>query len=227
MRKRIIPNQALSGLIHFNVNFPYMTAELLLIAGLSNAGKSDFADLIENEQLATHIPLDKYFFSVPKGMVFLDWVQYPESIDWKLLDDHLGILTSGSECFSPAYDHWGSGKRLSKGGFSEHPESRLMIPRDKYVVPGCLAFEYPGVYSVASRIFIETELETIAFRHAMRKIEKSEVHKILSEKITSSYPKILQYSGDADFIFSGEATKTMRKEYIRILEKKLERKLAR
>jgi len=42
---------ALSVLVHLYANFPYMTTELLLIAGLSNAGKSDFADLIEMNNL--------------------------------------------------------------------------------------------------------------------------------------------------------------------------------
>ena len=200
-----------------------MNTRLLLIAGISNAGKSSFADFLEKELGVTHVPLDKYFLSVPAGTDFLNWVQSPASIDWDLLEDHLGILANGSECYSPAFDPWGSGQRLTDGGDIDHPRSRLMKPGNGiYAVPGCLAFEYSGSSAVAAKIFVTTNLQTVASRHAGRNVPEAEINPVLNQRLTDRYPHILAYQDEADLVLSGEATDAMRLEYRDLLQTRLE-----
>ena len=192
--------------------------KLVLVSGLSNSGKSSFADFLEGELGSTHVPLDKYFLSVPEQTTFLDWVQSPESIDWSLLEKHLNILTSGQECYTPAYDPWVSGQRLSEGGGDFHPRSRLMHPSEKfYVVAGCLAFEMPINSYQVTRIFIDVPLQIVASRHAGREVSDSEVDTIVINRLTDSYTRILEYRDRADFVFRGDATDRVRLEYSEIL----------
>lgn len=190
-----------------NVSVTRRLPKLLLIAGLSNAGKSSFADLLQKTSSITHVPLDKYFLSVPPGEKFLDWAQSPSSIDWGLLDRHLEILSGGHECYSPAYDPWSTGQRLSEGGDECHPRSRLMEPSDLgYAVTGCFAFECdPEGFSV-TRVFVETPLRTIASRHAGREVLADEVDQILNSRHTRSYKTLLSYREDADVVVRGDAS---------------------
>jgi hypothetical protein len=90
---------------------------LVLVSGLSRAGKSTFArQFCEAIPGAQHLPLDHYFLAVPPGLHFLDWVQSPASLDWATLRAHLAQLSSGQSCYTPCLDWEGSGQRLSDGG---------------------------------------------------------------------------------------------------------------
>ena len=90
-----------------------------------------------------------------------------------------------------------------------------------FTVPGCLAFEYPGSFPVTARIFVATNLDTVASRHAGRHVLKSEVNSFLNQRLTEGYGRILAYQDDADLVLSGEATDAMRSEYRDLLQSKL------
>lgn len=181
--------------------------KIILIAGLSKTGKSTFADLLEKTLSISHVPLDRYFHSVPAGSDFLTWVQSPTAIDWNLLKQHLQILADGHECFSPAYDAWGTGQRLSAGGDEFHVRSQLMKPSTiGYSIPGCLAFECPIETTSKIHIFIETPLQKIASRHALRNVPSSEVDEVLGNHLTPAYRKILGYREQADIVIPGDAS---------------------
>ena len=185
----------------------YHAPHLVLIAGLSNAGKSSFANLLEERRSITHVPLDKYFLPVPTGELFLHWVQKPESIDWELLDRHLRVLRSGRDCYSPAYDPWGTGQRLSAGENDPHPRSRPMRTSPiGYAVPGCLAFEYANEAFTTIRIFLDVPLQTIASRHAGRAVASAEIDQFLISNLTPSYKAILNYKECADSVLRGDAS---------------------
>ena len=193
--------------------------QLLLISGLSNAGKTSFADFLEDQGVGTHIPLDKYFLPVPEAASFLDWVQSPGSIDWELLQAHIDRLSGGDECFSPAFDGWGSGTRLCEGGDQSHEANRLMTPSEVGIIPGCLSFEYPGPSEVLMKVFVSTELDTLADRLGYKKDEP--VDEFLNRRLTSHYLEIAKYEGVADLSVSGECADTERLEYLEAIDRKL------
>lgn len=188
---------------------------LILVSGLSNSGKSSFADFYENHiEGSTHIPLDKYFHSVPKNSTFLDWVQLPESIDWELLLTHIRILNEGKECYTPCIDAWGTGQRLSNGGMNYHPKSRLMKPSTEfYIIPGCLAFHLPKTELQNVKIFMNTPLQIVASRHEKKDVSIKEVKTVLTKKLTENYTNILKLEKFSDFSFDGNATDLQRKMY--------------
>jgi uridine kinase len=193
--------------------------QLVLLSGLSNAGKSSFADFLEQQGIGPHVPLDKYFLPVPESTTFLNWVQHPQSIDWILLQSHLERLAEGNDCYSPAFDGWGSGKRLCIGGSESHPKNRLMKSNDVCIIPGCLSFEYPGAFSVAMKIFVDTDVRTIANRLGME-IEEN-LEGFLIRSLTHHYPEVLEYRRFADLSVSGDCSDSKRLEYLDLIRRKL------
>ena len=193
--------------------------QLLLISGLSNAGKTSFADFLEEQGLGTHIPLDKYFLPVPKTISFLDWVQSSVSIDWSLLQSHIDRLSEGNECYSPAYDGWGSGQRLCEGGDQPHKKNRLMKPSDLAIVPGCLSFEHPESSSAMMKVFVRSEYYTIANRLGFD--GNGNVEDFLHLRLTPNYLEIAKYEDDADLSVSGECSYPERLEYLEPIRRKL------
>jgi len=175
---------------------------VILVAGLSGAGKSTFAErLCAALAGAVHLPLDKYFLEVPAGITFRDWVQAPESIDWPTLADHLRRLRAGDACHTPAIDWRGSGRRLSAGGSVAHPGSReVRGGAGYYVVPGCFAFAAP--LQSCLRVFVRAPLPVVAARCAAREVAADEVDHVLAEH-SPGYPRILAYESQADIIVSG------------------------
>lgn len=195
--------------------------KLVLVCGLSHSGKSTLADFFEETAFATHVPLDKYFLPVPKNTTFLSWAQLPESIDWALLSHHIDRLSQGIPCYTPAYDAWDTGTRLSEGGDDHHPMSRLMNPGNRCAIAGCLSFEYQGDYQIAARIFVETKIEIIASRICGKKIARQEATKVLEENLTVNYESILGYKEVSNFVFSGDAKRSVWAKDLSILENKL------
>ena len=194
--------------------------QLLLLSGLSNAGKSSFADFLEAQGLGTHVPLDKYFLPVPESVTFLEWVQSPASIDWGLLQAHIHRLSEGNECYSPAFDGWASGQRLCEGGDLKHKESRLMKPNGLGIVAGCLSFEYPGSSNVLMKVFVQTEFKTIANRLGFA--GKGSVGEFLTQRLSSNYLRIAKYEDTADLSVSGECLDTERLEYLELILRRSE-----
>jgi uridine kinase len=138
----------------------------VLIAGLSKAGKSTFADnFCQSIPQSTHVPLDKYFKEVPQGLTFLSWVQSPDSIDWTLLREHIELLKDGYDCYTPVLDWRQTGRRVSQGGLKGHHASRKMTGGAKYyVIPGCFAFKFPNPGAPVVRVFIDTPRRIIETR---------------------------------------------------------------
>ncbi len=192
--------------------------KLILIAGLSRAGKSTFADFLENADLATHVPLDKYFLDVPAGYSFLEWVQHPHSIDWSLLEAHLDMLASGEPCYTPVFDPWQTGRRVSGGGKEGSSQARLMTPHQHYALPGCLAFEYAGAHDVVARVFMETAPSTIASRITGSTDDEENADDILARHLTDNFPVIKGYRAEASLVFSGEASREKKLEYLATLD---------
>lgn len=139
---------------------------LVLIAGLSKAGKSTFADnFCRSIPQSTHVPLDKYFKEVPQGLTFLRWVQSPDSIDWILLREHIELLKSGHDCYTPVLDWRRTGRRVTRGGLKGHDASRIMTGGARYyVIPGCFAFKLPNPDAPVVRVYIDTPRSIIETR---------------------------------------------------------------
>ncbi len=183
-----------------------MTTEgLILVAGLPRAGKSTLAERLCALGIgAEHLPLDKYFLPVPEGRRFLDWVQEPTSLDWQTLERHLRVLRSGRDCFTPALDWSGSGRRLNEGGDVAHPSSRLVRGGARfYVIPGCFAFEAP-VDAPAFKIFVETPLHVLAERYAGERVPEPEVAAIVA-RYCPGHQRLRAYGADADQVANGES----------------------
>jgi uridine kinase len=179
---------------------------IVLVAGLSRAGKSTFADrFCAMVAGAEHLPLDKYFLEVPDGASFLEWVQRPQSIDWRSFDDHLRRLRAGETIYTPALDWRGSGKRLTPGGAAPHPRSRRVAGGARhYVVPGCFAFEARVDGAPCARVFVRTPLPVIAARCRHHAIAPDEVERVLREDLSDGYERILAYEPRADVVVPGD-----------------------
>lgn len=188
---------------------------MILVAGLSRAGKSTLADQLATYHDVSHLPLDRYFLPTPDGVRFLDFVQSPDAIDWSLLQEHLAILCDGKPCYSPVIDPWVTGLRLSAGGTEAHPKAMLMQPASTIVLPGCLAFHFaaPG----ALRVFVDTPLAVIAARLEGRPVAAGDVEATLIAHLTDNYHAILAEKRKADVVADGERTASARKAEIRTL----------
>jgi uridine kinase len=207
---------------------------LVLVSGLSRAGKSTFArQLCEAIAGAHHLPLDHYFLAVPPGLRFVDWVQSPVSIDWATLRTHLAQLSSGQSCYTPCLDWEGSGQRLSDGGERPHARS-VLVPggATTYVLPGCHAFAAPHDFMPRYQVFVHTPLERIVERILQHKFwgEQALKHTPLERRSGQSvqdwqpilaahqprYRDVLAYEAQADFVVDG--TDTQRETFARAVE---------
>lgn len=187
------------------MNMLSATPSLVLVTGLPRAGKSTLAERLSAFGVgAEHLPLDKYFLPVPEGRRFLDWVQEPTSLDWQVLVQHLRALWSGRDCFTPALDWSGSGRRLNEGGDVAHPSSRLVRGGAQfYVIPGCFAFEAP-VDVRAFKIFVETPLHVLAERYAGERVSEPEVAATVARHCPG-HQRLQAYAAVADMTVKGES----------------------
>ena len=211
---------------------------LVLVSGLSRAGKSTFArQLCEAIAGAQHLPLDRYFLAVPPGLRFIDWVQSPASIDWATLRAHLVQLSSGQSCYTPCLDWEGSGQRLSDGGERPHARSvRVAGGAPIYVLPGCHAFAAPRDFMPRYHVFVRTPLALIAERILQHRLWGEQVLKRtplvgIAERIAGQavqdwrpileahqphYRDVLAYEAQADLVVDG--TGTQRQTFARAVE---------
>lgn len=182
-----------------------MTRDLVLVAGLPRAGKSTLAEaLCAAVPDAAHLPLDKYIAEVPAGVRFLDWVQRADAIDWHTLGAHLEILRAGRDCYTPALDWRGGGKRLCEGGAGAwHARARLVRGgASVYVVPGCFAFEMPPQLGVGPRIFVDTPAAVIATRMLGRTIEPPDAERALEDSVPG-VTALYRYRAAAEIVVDG------------------------
>jgi uridine kinase len=212
---------------------------LVLVSGLSRAGKSTFArQLCEAIAGAQHLPLDRYFLAVPPGLRFIDWVQSPASIDWATLRAHLARLSSGQSCYTPCLDYEGSGRRLSDGGERPHARRvRVTGGAPIYVLPGCYAFAAPRDFMPRYHVFVRTPLALIAERILQHRVWGEQALKRaplvdIAERMAGQpvpdwrrileahqprYRDVLAYEAQADLVVDG--TGTQRQTFARAVER--------
>lgn len=171
---------------------------IVLISGLSQSGKSSFAEAVANAGLGyTHVPLDKYILEVPEGFTFLEWVDSPNCIDWELLQVHLETLKRGEECHTPQFDFDNRCRRVEGPG-------RLLKPAERgYLVPGCHAIRMPLTDGPSFKIFVHTPLNAVASRHLDMEVDEVSAPRILDERHSPGWRKILSYQNEADLVISG------------------------
>lgn len=190
---------------------------ITLISGLSQSGKSTFAEAVANNlEGYTHVSLDKYILEFPESFTFLEWVDSSRCIDWPLLHEHLKTLKQGKECHAPLFDFERRCKRIQGNG-------RLWKPAKKgYLIPGCHALKMPEIGETVFKVFVDTPLTVVAGRHAKRKVEESEAPSILDERHSPGWKKILAYKDEADLVISGiDERKKQISDYLAALNKQL------
>lgn len=179
---------------------------LVLVAGLPGAGKTTFANYIEQANIGfTHIPMDKYIKPIPDNKTFLEWVKHPDCVDWALLQQHLKLLNNKQICYTPKPDWNQRGKRLDEGGINKGP-GRLLKPANRgYIIPGTHVFSFPDTAHL--KIFIKTSPEALAIRLANRHNETHSQElspRITIHKYLGSNPAVLHpLESCADYILDG------------------------
>jgi uridine kinase len=140
--------------------------KMIGIAGGSGSGKTTFArlltDALGRENVLT-IGQDSYYidqshrFDRDGGSVNFD---HPESIDWKLLEEHLRWLRQGVTVQMPIYD------------FATHKRSPTVIeikPKPFIILDGILIYVQPEIVRhLDLKIFIQTR-ESVRFERRLKR----------------------------------------------------------
>lgn len=182
-----------------------MSPFTVLVSGLPTAGKSAFADAVEQAGLGlTHVPLDKYIMPVPASKTFLQWVQEPSCIDWPLLLQHLGILMSGRTCFTPKPDWSHDGRRLSVGGAIHDGPGRKMAPSEQgYIIPGCHSFSFPGVDCRRVNIYVDTPDPVLASRLEGHTVAVDTARDVIRARVGTNAAVLRTLKEQADLVLDG------------------------
>ena len=185
-----------------------MTPLILLVSGIPRAGKSSFADVVEQSSLGfSHVPIDKYIMPIPSEESFLNWVREPSCIDWDLLLEHLHILFSGQVCFTPKVDWSQSGQRVSDGGAIEEGPGRKMTPsKYGYVIAGTHAYSLPDIERKRIKAYIDVSDEVIASRLEGRPISFKEAGEIILKHLGDNPEALRPLRSQADLIIDGDMT---------------------
>jgi uridine kinase len=183
----------------------------VLISGVPRAGKSSFADaIVERQPGFTHVSLDRYIRPLPEGVSFVQWVKNPSCIEWDRLRAHIGILESGSVCFTPQQD-WKHqrGKWISDGGAIADGPGRRMEPAGlAYLIVGTHAFEFPADGAGnPMRVFVDTPDDVIAARFAGAAVSQENVAGVLHTYLSDNARRILAQKPHADLIIDGTTSR--------------------
>ena len=179
---------------------------IILVSGLPRAGKSEFANNLENENINyTHIPLDKYIMEIPDNLSFLEWVDNYNCIDWELLQKHINDLNNGKECYCPKPDWSNKGKRINT---NELKSFRKLLKPSKlgYVIPGCHSFKFSIKNERIIKIYIDTSYEIIAERIVGSKLINDNAEIIFEKYLSKNWRSIEKYKMDADLKISGNVS---------------------
>ncbi len=205
--------------------------DLILVTGVPNAGKTSFADWVEDrDPRFLHLPLDPYTLPVPSGGVdlssdddprsreaFQAWVRDPTCIDWVLLMSHLEALSEGAEVHTPVSDWSQSGRRLSDGGPGAPPEittpgcflpeSGALKPRRPLcLVEGTHAFRLADHRPCRMKVFIETSDAVIAQRLVPdTEVSPDQIDCVIEYWMSGMREPVLADRTDADLVVSGTA----------------------
>jgi len=176
----------------------------ILIAGIPRSGKTTLARAIQaSDPGYTHVPVDRYILPVPKGQTFVSWLRTSASIDWPLLESHLGILQAGRACFTPRADWKRDGVRISDGGDIEKgPGTKIQPPESGLLIEGSHAFSYPGE-GRCLRIWIHTPLRELARRFLGTPTEPDDPDAVLKEYLGDNPDVLHKYASRADLAIPG------------------------
>ena len=183
-----------------------MGARFALISGVPTAGKSSLSDAIEATGPGfTHIPLDRYIKPVPEAHTFLEWVRTPACIAWDHLREHVRILESGQQCYTPRPD-WdgGRGVWISAGGRLEDGPGRRMDPAQiGYLLPGTHSFAFSPEAGSAVSVFLEVPDRVVAERLTGAKHDERRAAEIVKERLGTNPDLIRNQASLADLVMPG------------------------
>ena len=151
---------------------------LIAIAGPSCSGKTELARALAQELHALHplvLPLDAYYNDL-SNLSEADRLQHnfdsPDSLDARLLLDHVGLLASGLSVERPVYDY-AFQRRLAK--------TILLEPSGPVIIEGLFALHWEELRRLcALRVFIDID-DTAAFA---RRLGRDKLHRGASEAFT-------------------------------------------
>ncbi len=185
-----------------------MAPFVVLVSGIPRAGKSSFADAVEESELGlTHVPLDRYIMAVPAGESFLGWVREPSCIDWPLLAEHMNVLFSGRPCYTPRPDWKKDGLRACEGGAVEDGLGRRMSPSENgYVVAGTHSFSLSDVGRERVTVWVDTPDEVIASRFEKRAVSGEESAGVLRAHLSDNDVPLRALEEQAALAVNGTAS---------------------
>ena len=185
-----------------------MAPFVVLVSGIPRAGKSSFADALEESDLnLTHVPLDKYIMAVPPGESFLGWVRNPSCIDWPVLEEHMKVLFAGRPCYTPRPDWKRDGHRACEGGEIENGLGRRMSPSGSgCVVAGTHSFSLPDTGRERVTVWVDTPDEALASRFEKRPVTEAESKGILRRHLEDNDVPLRALEAQADLTVSGTAS---------------------
>jgi uridine kinase len=137
------------------------------IAGPSGSGKTTIAQLVANEIGAHIFSLDSYYHD----LAHLTYEQraasnfdHPDSLDSKLLSEHLHALARGEEIVRPVYD------------FTQHTRAKhteRVVPGEYLIVEGIFALCWDHVRELyGTKVFVEAGHNLCLGRRIKRDIEE-------------------------------------------------------
>jgi len=178
---------------------------IILVSGLPRAGKSAFADAVEESSLGlTHVPMDKYIMPIPAGKTFLQWVKEPSCVDWQLLVSHLKVLYSGRVCFTPKPNWEQAGIRISEGGPIEHGAGRRMLPSEHgYIIAGTHVYSLPELNLKRISVFVDTSDVIIASRLEGYPVQSEKAADVIFEHMNDNPIPIRLLRRFADLVIDG------------------------
>ncbi len=140
---------------------------LIGIAGPSGSGKSTIAHKVAEAIGAQIFSLDSYYFD----LAHLTWEEraksnfdHPDSLDSKLLSEHLHALARGESIVRPVYD------------FSQHTrakETERVVPGEYLIVEGIFALVWDHIRELyGTKVFVEAGHKLCLGRRIKRDIEE-------------------------------------------------------
>ncbi len=118
---------------------------IILVAGGTASGKTSIVEQFVAQTGAAHIGHDRYYFDVPepRGHDF----DHPDSLDTRLLVEHVARLRSGQHADLPVYEF---------ASHSRAVETERVEPAPLMVVEGILVLQEPALVALADLVvFVE------------------------------------------------------------------------
>ncbi len=183
-----------------------ITTYIILISGGSASGKTTLAYHLK-ESLSPHavvISLDNYYkdlSSIPLKQREQHNFDHPQSIDYKLLIEHIKLLKKNKPIYIPQYN------------FATHIRKKKTLkiqPHSITIIEGLHTLTYPSLRNIANlKIFVELDNDLRFIRRLQRDLieRKRTLEKVISQYINTVRPmheKYIQPSKQfSDIVVSG------------------------